>query len=31
MTKYLFYGVTEQGKASKHRWDDAQALFEAGR
>jgi hypothetical protein len=25
----LHYGVSEQAKASKHRWDDAQALFNA--
>ena len=29
MARDLHYGVSEQAKASKHRWDDAQALFKA--
>lgn len=31
MIRDLFYGVTEQGKAGKHRMDDARALFNAVR
>ncbi len=31
MAHDLHYGVSEQAKASKHRWDDAQALFDAFR
>jgi HEPN domain-containing protein len=27
----LFYGVSEHSKAGKHRFDDARALFKAGR
>jgi hypothetical protein len=29
--QHLYFGVTEQSKAAKHRWDDAQALLAAGR
>jgi len=31
MTHNLFYGVSEQGKAGKHRMDDARALLNAVR
>ena len=31
MTRDLFYGVTEQGKAAKYRLDDAKALLNADR
>jgi len=31
MMRDLFYGVSEQGKAGKHRMDDARALFNAVR
>jgi HEPN domain-containing protein len=31
MMRDLFYGVTEQGKAGKHRLDDARALLNADR
>lgn len=31
MTRDLFYGVSEQGKAGKHRLDDARALLNAVR
>jgi HEPN domain-containing protein len=31
MMRDLFYGVSEQGKAGKHRMDDARALFNAAR
>lgn len=31
MTHDLYYGVSEQAKASKHRLDDAHALFDAVR
>jgi hypothetical protein len=31
MMRDLFYGVTEQGKAGKHRMDDARALLNAVR
>lgn len=31
MLRDLFYGVSEQGKAGKHRMDDARALFNAVR
>lgn len=31
MLRELFYGVTDQSKASKHRMDDARALFNATR
>src|SRR3954470_18259094 len=29
--QHLYFGVTEQSKSAKHRWDDAQALLAAGR
>jgi len=29
--QHLYFGITEQSKAAKHRWDDAQALLAAGR
>src|SRR5271168_2661627 len=31
MTRDLFYGISEQGKAGKHRIDDARALLNAVR
>lgn len=31
MSKELHFGISEQRKAAGHRWDDAQALFDAGR
>jgi hypothetical protein len=31
MTRDLFYGVSEQAKAGKHRMDDARALLNAAR
>ena len=31
MTRDLFYGVSEQAKAGKHRMDDARALLDADR
>ena len=31
MLRDLFYGVSEQGKAGKHRMDDARALLNAVR
>ncbi len=31
MTQDLYFGISEQSKASKHRLDDARALFNAVR
>ena len=31
MAREHYHGISEQSKAAKHRWDDAQPLFAAER